>query len=71
MTVAVKIIVEPLTYVDGSRASAVLVEVSGKKKTKIKEFTKDDNEWVGHIWKGRDLLIEEVNYPAPKPKNEE
>lgn len=56
MTVAVRIAVEPTEH-----ASARLVEVQGKKKTTLFDFTKDNKEWTGHVWDGRTLAIEEVD----------
>ena len=56
MTVAVKIVVEPLPD-----KTAVLYETNGnnKKRTLVKKFTKSDTEWTGHIWNKRDLVIQE------------
>jgi hypothetical protein len=71
MTMAVRVEIEPLQYEDGSRAEADVFAVAGqnKKREALAHLDKNNPKWEGHIWKGRDLVIEEVIIPAPKPKN--
>ena len=56
MTVAVHIKIEPT-----SEKTATLYEVNGnnKKRVRVKKFTNEDTEWTGHIWNGRDLVLQE------------
>ncbi len=57
MTVAVKVIVEAT-----ENQTAVLYETAGnnRKRNRLHKFSASEPEWTGHIWEGRDLVIEEI-----------
>jgi hypothetical protein len=71
MTIAVRIQVEAVDYSDGSKAEAVLYAYDGKKKSELHRFTKATASFEGHMWKGRNLILEEEIVPAPKPKHQD
>lgn len=68
MTIGVKIVVHST-----ENATAVLYETSGnnKKRVALKTFSAGDTEWEGHIWKGRDLVIEEEEIKQEPSQAEE
>lgn len=57
MTIAVKIVVEP----NDQHTIDLLDGQYKKQKRVLHRFTQQENEWVGHVWSGRNLILEEAS----------